>query len=73
MKITYLFPAQLDLLGQNLLNITHEDDRVTLKDQLMPKTQNLGPNGELLIPDEPGAKCEVEEALAREKREFIVR
>ncbi|XP_075990646.1 uncharacterized protein LOC142986193 isoform X2 [Anticarsia gemmatalis] len=69
----YLGYTELDLLGQNLLNITHENDRAMLKDQLMPKTQNLGPNGELLIPDEPGAKCEVEEALAREKRRFIVR
>ncbi|CAB3225927.1 unnamed protein product [Arctia plantaginis] len=69
----YLGYTELDLLGQNLLNITHEDDRATLKDQLMPKSQHLGPNGELLIPDEPGAKSKVEEALAQEKREFIIR
>lgn len=39
----------------------------------MPKSQTLGPNGELLIPDEPDAARKVEEALAQEKRRFILR
>lgn len=65
--------SQLDLLGQNLLNITHEDDRALLKDQLMPKSQTLGPNGELVIPDEPNALRKVKKALAQEKKRFIVR
>ncbi|KOB72960.1 Methoprene-tolerant homolog-2, partial [Operophtera brumata] len=46
------FVLQLDLLGQNILNLTHEDDRQMLKDQLMPKSQKLGTNGELLMPEE---------------------
>lgn len=44
-----------------------------LREQLMPRTQNLGPNGELLIPDEPDAIRKVEEALANEKRRFMIR
>ncbi|XP_026727764.1 neuronal PAS domain-containing protein 2-like isoform X2 [Trichoplusia ni] len=69
----YLGYSELDLLGQNLLNITHEDDRALLKDQLMPKSQTLGPNGELVIPDEPNALRKVKKALAQEKKRFIVR
>nr|QOQ34740.2 methoprene-tolerant protein 2 [Agrotis ipsilon] len=69
----YLGYTELDLLGQNLLTITHEGDRAMLREQLMPRTQSLGPNGELLIPDEPDAVRKVEEALANEKRRFLIR
>ncbi|XP_021192500.3 uncharacterized protein LOC110377805 isoform X1 [Helicoverpa armigera] len=69
----YLGYTELDLLGQNLLNITHEDDRAMLREQLMPKSQTLGPNGELMIMDEPDAIRKAEEALAQEKRQFIIR
>ncbi|KAJ8737772.1 hypothetical protein PYW08_000367 [Mythimna loreyi] len=69
----YLGYTELDLLGQNLLNITHEGDRAMLRDQLMPRTQTLGPNGELIIPDEPDAIRKVEEALASETRRFVIR
>ncbi|KAJ8737038.1 hypothetical protein PYW07_000309 [Mythimna separata] len=69
----YLGYSELDLLGQNLLTITHEGDRAMLRDQLIPRTQTLGPNGELIIPDEPDAKRKVEEALASETRRFIIR
>lgn len=64
---------QLDLLGQNLLTITHEGDRAMLRDQLMPRSQTLGPNGELIIPDEPDGTRKVEEALAHETRRFVIR
>lgn len=67
------FVSQLDLLGQSIFNITHEDDRQMLKEQLMPKTQILGPNGELIAPVERDGKQRVAKALASEKRRFIVR
>lgn len=44
-----------------------------LREQLMPKSYLLGSNGELLIPDGPDGKEKVADALAREKRRFIVR
>ncbi|CAH0703457.1 unnamed protein product [Spodoptera exigua] len=69
----YLGYNELDLLGQNLHTITHEADRNLLRDQLMPRSQKLGPNGELLIPDEPDAIKKVKRALANEKRQFVIR
>ncbi|KAL0902324.1 hypothetical protein ABMA27_000221 [Loxostege sticticalis] len=69
----YLGYTELDLLGQNVFNIIHEDDRELMRDQLMPKRHMLGPNGELLVPDEPEGKRLVAEALSSEKRRFIVR
>lgn len=39
----------------------------------MPKSDMLGPNGELLYPDKPDGKQKIGEALASEKRRFIVR
>lgn len=56
-----------------MFNIIHEDDRELMRDQLMPKRHMLGPNGELLVPDEPEGKRLVAEALSSEKRRFIVR
>ncbi|KAM3968449.1 juvenile hormone resistance protein II [Aphomia sociella] len=69
----YLGYTELELLGQNVFNIIHEDDRELMKEQLMPKSHLLGPNGELLVPDEPNAKLKVAETLANDKRRFIVR
>ncbi|XP_035446674.2 neuronal PAS domain-containing protein 2 isoform X3 [Spodoptera frugiperda] len=69
----YLGYNEIDLLGQNLHTITHEADRALLRDQLMPRSQKLGPNGELLIPDEPDAIKKVKRALANEKRAFTIR
>uniref|UniRef100_A0A2A4IU13 PAS domain-containing protein n=1 Tax=Heliothis virescens TaxID=7102 RepID=A0A2A4IU13_HELVI len=69
----YLGYTELDLLGQNLMNITHEGDRAMLREQLMPRSQTLGPNGELMIMDEPDAIRKAEDALAQEKRRFIIR
>ncbi|KAJ0183930.1 hypothetical protein K1T71_000353 [Dendrolimus kikuchii] len=69
----YIGYTEIDLLGQNIINIIHEDDRHMLKTQLIPNSQILGPNGELLIPDGPDGQEKIAEALAREKRQFIVR
>ncbi|XP_053624190.1 neuronal PAS domain-containing protein 2-like isoform X2 [Plodia interpunctella] len=69
----YLGYTELELLGQNIFTVVHEDDRQIMKDALMPKSHLLGNNGELLIPDEPNGKKIVAEALASEKRSFIVR
>lgn len=44
-----------------------------LREQLLPRTQTLGPNGELMIPDEPDATRKAKEALAHEKRRFVIR
>ncbi|XP_063546467.1 neuronal PAS domain-containing protein 2-like isoform X2 [Cydia strobilella] len=69
----YLGYTELELLGQNLFTITHKDDHKTLLYQLKPRSQILGPNGELLIPDRPDGKSLVAKALAGEKRRFVVR
>ncbi|XP_061729503.1 neuronal PAS domain-containing protein 2-like isoform X2 [Cydia pomonella] len=69
----YLGYTELELLGQNLFTITHKDDHKTLLYQLKPRSQILGPNGELLIPDRPDGKSLVAKALADEKRRFVVR
>nr|XP_013189069.1 unnamed protein product [Amyelois transitella] len=69
----YLGYTELELLGQNIFNVVHEDDRQMMRDYFMPKSHLLGANGELLIPDEPNGKKLVAEALASEKRRFIVR
>nr|QLH55914.1 methoprene-tolerant protein 2 [Chilo suppressalis] len=69
----YLGYTELDLLGQNVFNLIHEGDRQLMKDMLMPKPHMLGPNGELLVPDEPEGKNKVAEMLASEKRRFIIR
>lgn len=64
---------QVELLGQNILNFTHEDDRQMLREQLIPRSQHFGTNGELLMPEEEEGIQKVEQALANEKRRFIVR
>ncbi|CAG9782130.1 unnamed protein product [Diatraea saccharalis] len=69
----YLGYTELDLLGQNIFNLIHEDDRQLMRDMLMPKPHLLGPNGELLVPDEPEGKNKVAELLAHDKRRFIIR
>ncbi|XP_063632832.1 neuronal PAS domain-containing protein 2-like isoform X1 [Cydia splendana] len=69
----YLGYTELELLGQNLFTITHKDDHKTLLYQLKPRSQILGPNGELLIPDRPDGKSLVAKALAGEKRRFVLR
>ncbi|CAH2034666.1 unnamed protein product, partial [Iphiclides podalirius] len=69
----YLGYTELELIGQSIFGITHEDDRKMLKEQLMPKDNFIGPNGELLIPDGPGGEEKVAEALGREQRRFVVR
>ncbi|XP_068624386.1 uncharacterized protein [Battus philenor] len=69
----YLGYGELDLIGQNIFDVIHEEDRQLLRDQLLPRSDILGPNGELLIPDEPDGKQKLEEALTREKRSFVIR
>lgn len=56
-----------------MFSITHVEDQQTLKDNLMPKSYMLGSNGELLVPDEPDGVQKISEALAEEKRQFVVR
>ncbi|XP_063837408.1 circadian locomoter output cycles protein kaput-like isoform X1 [Ostrinia nubilalis] len=69
----YLGYSELDLLGQSVFNVIHEDDRQLMRDQLMPKKHMLGPNGELLVPEETEGKKKVADELANEKRRFIIR
>ncbi|XP_028032150.1 circadian locomoter output cycles protein kaput-like isoform X2 [Bombyx mandarina] len=69
----YLGFPELDLLGQNLVNLTHPRDRQMLLEKLKPRSQVLGPNGELLIPNEPDGVYKVVEGLRREKRSFTIR
>ncbi|XP_031767389.2 aryl hydrocarbon receptor nuclear translocator-like protein 2 isoform X2 [Galleria mellonella] len=69
----YLGYTVLELLGHNILNIIHEDDREMMREQLMPRSDLLGSNGELLVPDEPNGRQMVAAALASDKRRFIVR
>ncbi|XP_059054469.1 hypoxia-inducible factor 1-alpha-like [Achroia grisella] len=69
----YLGYTELELLGHNILNIVHEDDRELMKEQIMPQPHMLGINGELLVPNEPNASQKIAEALASDKRRFMVR
>lgn len=63
----------MELLGHNILNIVHDDDKLILRENLIPPSHFLGHNGELLIPDGPDGKQKIGEALAREKRQFVIR
>ncbi|XP_030021669.2 uncharacterized protein LOC115441157 isoform X2 [Manduca sexta] len=69
----YLGYTELELLGHNMVSITHKDDQAILMNQLMPRKEFLGPSGELLVPDEPDGIMKVTEALGREKRKFVLR
>ncbi|CAK1588614.1 unnamed protein product [Parnassius mnemosyne] len=68
----YLGYSELDLIGQSIFNFTHEEDHPMLREQLMPKSCLLGPNGELLS-DSPEANQKVAITLAKEKRKFVIR
>lgn len=39
----------------------------------MPQNHMLGRYGELVVPDEPDGVQKISEALAREKRRFVIR
>ncbi|XP_048488596.1 hypoxia-inducible factor 3-alpha isoform X1 [Plutella xylostella] len=70
----YIGYTELELLGHPIMNVVHPDDREFLRQQLMPTTPNiLGPNGELLVPDDPEAKAKIKQALANERRTFVIR
>lgn len=64
---------QVELLGQNILNIIHEDDHQLLREQIYPRSCTLGSNGELLLPRESEAEKKVMKSLINEKRNFILR
>uniref|UniRef100_A0A336KCZ4 CSON013482 protein n=1 Tax=Culicoides sonorensis TaxID=179676 RepID=A0A336KCZ4_CULSO len=74
----YLGHCQTDLYGQNLLNITHIDDQVLLKQKLVPS--NLSTLFESRLDDDghPAIRTQEEEdeidrKLAQDKRSFTIR
>ncbi|CAH0716048.1 unnamed protein product, partial [Brenthis ino] len=69
----YLGYSELDLLGQNVFSIVHNDDHQLLRDQLYPRSCALTSKGELSIPKEIDAEKKIAEALANERRSFIIR
>ncbi|OWR51919.1 methoprene-tolerant protein-2 [Danaus plexippus plexippus] len=69
----YLGYSEVELLGQNILNIIHEDDHQLLREQIYPRSCTLGSNGELLLPRESEAEKKVMKSLINEKRNFILR
>ncbi|CAG4939928.1 unnamed protein product [Parnassius apollo] len=69
----YLGYTEMDLIGESIFNFIHEEDHQMLREQLMPKSCLLRPNGELLIPESPDAEQKVADILAKERRRFIIR
>ncbi|XP_013179532.1 PREDICTED: nuclear receptor coactivator 3-like isoform X2 [Papilio xuthus] len=69
----YLGYTELDLIGHNIINIIHEEDQQKMLGQLLPKSFLLGPNDEILFPEDPESKERVTEALRNERRYFNIR
>ncbi|KPI96160.1 Neuronal PAS domain-containing protein 2, partial [Papilio xuthus] len=65
--------VRLDLIGHNIINIIHEEDQQKMLGQLLPKSFLLGPNDEILFPEDPESKERVTEALRNERRYFNIR